>query len=324
MDRDELYKKLGKWKAALRMNQTLQANYRDEVTKHRTTRDELKEEIKEFREKAFNEKDIRDKINAEVAKLKEDRSAANTQIAELKQKRNDAWEQVKQIRNQLRALIQSQRDAKQQLKSIYPMIKQLEALDWTIMTKSMPFEQEQALMEEIDRIVDEIAAQKSTIEYDAVSLDFDEAKKQIDEFKEVAQRYHELMIQTVSDGENIHARILDLVKESEKHHEAMQDLFNQIEPLQKEEEAAHQMMVENIKELKKAFQDKFTQNPLAFFRTYIMPLLPKETKLSGKIEGGDTHLHIDLRTHAPKTNKNQGLMPDAKGRLRIGEDASKV
>ncbi len=256
LDRDALYAKLEKWKAALRMNKQLQMNYRDEITKFRDQRDEIKDQIKEIRDAALKEKDIRDSINDQVAKLKEDRSAANTQISVLKEKRNEAWEHVKQIRNTLRTIIERQKDARKQMKSLYPMIKRLEELDWTIMTKSMPFEKEQELMDEIDQIISEIAEEKDTIDFKVVSMDFEDAKKRIDELKEAAQQYHELMIQTVADGEKIHERILELVKESEPHHQAMLELFSRIDPLRAEEELAHQNMVANIKELQMLEQGK--------------------------------------------------------------------
>lgn len=246
---EQLYQQLEKWKAALHMNNNLQSNYREEVNKHRSRRDELKEEINRIREAAFKEKDLRDNINAEVAKLKEDRTAASAQIAELKVKRNESWDQVKKIRDSLKAIIALQREKKQQLKSVYPKLKRLEELDWTVMTTTMSFEKEQELMDEIDKLIDEVAVYKPLLDLGAVNLNFEEAKAKIDEFKELAQQYHELMIQTVADGEKIHERIIELVKQSDKHHEAMQQIFAQIEDIQKEEEVAHQAMVENIKEL---------------------------------------------------------------------------
>ncbi|MFX1294190.1 MAG: hypothetical protein ACFFD2_04950, partial [Promethearchaeota archaeon] len=249
IDRNQLNTSFKKWQAALQMNRKLQMNYREEIIRFKNSRDELKEEIKDIREKAFKEKEIRDKINKEVAQLKQDRSAANTQIVDLKSRRNAAWEQVKHIRNQLRDLINRQKDAKQKLKSTYPMMKQLEELDWVIMTKSMPFEKEQEIMDQIDQLINEVAKQKSYLIYDTVTLDFEEAKTQIDELKEVAQQFHDLMLQTVSDGKKIHACILDLVKESEKHHQIMQDYFDKTKPLMEKEGAAHQNMINNIKEL---------------------------------------------------------------------------
>ncbi|NVM28866.1 MAG: hypothetical protein HWN65_08480 [Candidatus Helarchaeota archaeon] len=249
IDREELYKALDKWKAALRFNQTLQSNYSDEITKWRTLRDQLKEEIKVLRDKALEEKALRDKINEKVAKLKEDRSAASSQIATLKQKRNDAWEQVKTIRAQLREIINLQREKRQQLEPIYPMMKRVEELDWTIMTKSMPFEQEEIMMDEIEKIISEISKRRQIFQGNDVNFDFEAAKKQIDEFREAAQQYHELMIQTVDDGDQIHAKILQLVQESEPHHQAMHESFAKIDEIQKEEEAAHEKFVENIKEL---------------------------------------------------------------------------
>ncbi|MHA1650627.1 MAG: hypothetical protein ACTSYB_10580 [Candidatus Helarchaeota archaeon] len=249
INKEDLFMQLEKWQAALRLNKKLQANYRDEITKYRNLRDQLKEEIKILREEALKEKQIRDSINNEVAKLKNDRSAANAQIAELKKKRNTAWEEVKKIRNSLREIINRQKDSKRKLKKVYPLMKRLEELDWTIMTKTMPFEKEQEIMNQIDQIVNEIAIHQREFDYNTITLDFEEAKKQIDELKELAQQYHELMLQTVADGEKIHARILELVKESEKHHQNMLDLFAKIEPLKEQEEEAHQNMVKNIKEL---------------------------------------------------------------------------
>ena len=249
IDIDALYKQLEKWQAALRFNKNLQSNYAQEITNWRTLRDQLKDEIKAIREEAFEEKAVRDGINAEVAQLKEDRAAANTQIATLKQKRNDAWEQVKIIRNQIREIINRQRSAREHLKPIYPMMKRIEEIDWTVMTKSMPFEQEEVLMDELERILSEISKRRQSIDFDRTLFDFEDAKKQIDEFREAAQQYHELMIQTVDDGEKIHETILNIVKKSEPHHQAMQELFSKIDEMQKEEETAHENMVENIREM---------------------------------------------------------------------------
>jgi len=36
----------------------------------------------------------------------------------------------------------------------------------------------------------------------------------------------------------------------------------------------------NLKKLKVALLDKFKENPAAFFKTYVMPLIPKNIKLN--------------------------------------------
>ncbi|MHA1267048.1 MAG: hypothetical protein ACTSRS_17550 [Candidatus Helarchaeota archaeon] len=248
-DVENLYARHKKWKAALQFNKNLQSRYTQEIAKWRTLRDQLKEEIQAIREEALAEKNKRDEINAEVARLKEDRAAANTQIALLKEKRNESWDKVKAIRERLRAIINQQKEAKQQLKPIFPLMKRLEEIEWTIITKSIPFEQEEALMDEYERIIAEISKRRKEVSLDIATINFEEAKRQIDEFRAAAQKYHELMIQTVQGGEEIHTRILSLVKKSEPHHQKMIELFSQIDQLKAEEEAAHQKMIENVKEL---------------------------------------------------------------------------
>lgn len=249
IDLEELFARLDKWKAALRFNRDLQSRYSEEITKWRTLRDQLKDEIYALRDEALEAKAKRDEINAEVAKLKVDRSAAGSQIATLKQKRNEAWNQVKNIRAQLREIINEQRDARYQLRSVYPMLRRVEELDWAIMTTSMPFTQEEAMMDEIENIINEISKTKQTVTFENITLDFEDAKRQIDEFRAAAEQYHQLMIQTVQDGDDIHASILTLVKKSEPHHQRMIEFFNKMDEIRTEEEDAHQKMMENVKEL---------------------------------------------------------------------------
>jgi len=248
-DEEKLYAQLEKWQAARRFNQNLQANYSQEITRWRTERDQFKDQIKALRENALDEKAKRDEINLEVTKLKEDRSAANTQIAELKQKRNESWEQVKNIRSKLKEIIERRKTAKEKLRPVYPLIKRMEEIDWAITTTSMPFEKEQSLMNEMENIIAEISKRQGDINLEDITIDFEEAKKQIEELKINAQQYHELMLQTVTDGAIIHNRIKELVKESEVHHLAMQDYFSKIEELRKHEEEAHQKMLDPLKEL---------------------------------------------------------------------------
>ena len=248
-DEEQLYAQLEKWLAARKFNQNLQANYSQEITSWRTQRDQFKDQIQEIRDKALEEKAKRDEINLEVTKLKEERSAANAQIAELKQKRNESWEQVKTIRSKLKEIIERRKTTKEQLRPVYPLIKRLEEIDWTIMTTSMPFEKEQGFMNEMENLITEISKRKGDLNLEDITIDFEEAKKQIEELKVNAQRYHELMLQTVADGKEIHDKFLNSVKESEPHHQAMHELFSQIEGLRKQEEEAHQNMLAPLKEL---------------------------------------------------------------------------
>lgn len=248
-DEEQLYAQLEKWQAARKFNQNLQADYSEEITKWRTQRDQFKDQIRELREKGLEEKAKRDEINSEVTKLKEDRSAANAQIAELKEKRNSSWEQVKSIRLKLKEIIERRRTAKEKLRPVYPLIKRLEEIDWTIMTTSMSFEKEQALMNDMENIIAEISKTQGDLNLEDITIDFEEAKKQIEELKVNAQQFHELMLQTVADSALIHSNFKELVQESEKHHQAMQEYFSKIEELRPQEEEAHQNMLAPLKEL---------------------------------------------------------------------------
>ena len=52
---------------------------------------------------------------------------------------------------------------------------------------------------------------------------------------------------------------------------------------------------QNVAALEDALQEAFTKNPLGFFRTYLMPLMPKESRLDV-----GTKMVVEWRTLATK------------------------
>lgn len=308
---EDLYAQHDKWKAALRFNKEMQANYAQEITKWRTQRDQLKEEIQAIREAALNEKAKRDEINAEVAILKEDRAAANVQIAFLKQKRNDAWDKVKLIRGQLRGIISQQKEAKQQLKPLYPMMKRLEEIEWNIITQSLPFKREEVLMDEFENIVNEISQRRKEVNFDITMINFEEAKQQIDEFRAAAQQYHELMVHTVEGGEKLHERIIDLGKKSEPHHQKMLEMFASIDAIKDQEEQAHQKMMDQVKEMEmlRTGYDEIIKE-LRAIEKKIGFVKAKEAMAKTRIQEAKEKQILDKKTEAALTKYKAGKKLD--------------
>ena len=51
--------------------------------------------------------------------------------------------------------------------------------------------------------------------------------------------------------------------------------------------------VENLEKLREALQAKFDKDPCAFFRTYVMPLIPKEAHL--RLAEQDSMMPVEIR-----------------------------
>ena len=78
---------------------------------------------------------------------------------------------------------------------------------------------------------------------------YQETKALVDELKNEASKYHELMLQCVRDSEETHQNLIRKVKESEKYHNEMSAKFAKCDGLRVEEKNAHQLMVESLREL---------------------------------------------------------------------------
>ncbi|MHA1784914.1 MAG: coiled-coil protein [Candidatus Helarchaeota archaeon] len=244
-----LYKQIEKWKIALSINKKMRDDSQLKIKDWKTKRDELKEEIKEHRAKALEAKLKRDKINQEITKLKNERNETNKKTQEFKKKRNELYNKTKKLRKELTQVLSEKKELKAQLEKVRKIQKKIDQLEWVHQTKPMTWEDEKGIMERIESLYSELNKFEEVQKQISLSEELNTKFKSIDEMKNEASKYHELMLQCVKESEDIHQKLIRKVKESENYHNEMSNHFAQCDKLRIEEKNAHQLMVENLREL---------------------------------------------------------------------------
>ncbi|MHA1838507.1 MAG: coiled-coil protein [Candidatus Ranarchaeia archaeon] len=183
---------------------------------------------------------LRNERNEEVAMLiesakqhQQSRDECNKKVSELKEKKVHLEKSIEKVKNELQALEQEPEDNTNLPRirtPIHVLRREIKALEWKIQTSVLPIKQEKQLVE---RVAD-------------LSEKFEIAKKSLGR-KEKTRRLERDLQRLQSKLRQLHGRIRRTVKESQKHHTAMIDIWKQVDSKKKEADQAHQTFL-GIKE----------------------------------------------------------------------------
>jgi uncharacterized coiled-coil DUF342 family protein len=180
-------------------------------------RNNLNMKVKTLRDEANSLKEKRDDINKQVQELKNMREQVTTKSKEKREK-------ITVLQDKITNLNETQPVSNVNLRKVE---KQIERLDWTIQTNSLPVKEEQEIINEIRKLETQLISQRKV-------------KKVKDELYELrsAQRTFG------SEAKTIHDKLSELAEQSQKYHLQMVSLLEQARDLQAESNEAHQKYVE--------------------------------------------------------------------------------
>ena len=246
---EAIYKDIEKWKIALSINRKMQDDAQTKAREWKAKRDELKEHIKKHRTEALEAKTKRDQVNKDITELKKERDQINKKTREFKEKRNDLYKKTKKSRKELTSVLSERKELKTQLDRVRKTQKKIDQLEWIHQTKPMSWEEEKSIMERIEALYTELNAFSEVQKNIQLSEELNEKFKRIDQMKNEASKYHEVMLQCVRESEDVHQRLIKKVKESETFHNEMTTKFAKADKVRIDEKNAHQSMVDSLREL---------------------------------------------------------------------------
>jgi len=188
-------------------------------------RNAIHEQIKTMRAEAKHLKEKRDDINQKVKELKGLREQAKS---EQKEKRA----QISKIKEKMRVVIKK--------KPFRPMVniqKDIDSLEWTIQTTSMPVKEEKALVDQI-RILESQRA----------------IHKQIQELKDTLVELQTEEKALATKAKLHHGALAELVEQGQEFHKQMFELLTKAQNLKSEADATHQKHMEFRQKANKVHQ----------------------------------------------------------------------
>jgi uncharacterized coiled-coil DUF342 family protein len=180
-------------------------------------RNSLNEKVKNLREEANSIKEKRDTINSQVQELKNIREQV---ISKSKEKR----EKISELQEKIIIINEKQPDTIGNSKRVE---KEIEKLDWTIQTNSLPIREEQELINQIRELETQLLAQKK----------IKKVKDQLYELRSAQRQFG-------SEAKTIHEKLSELAEQSQKYHLQMVGIIEKARDLQTESNEAHQKYVE--------------------------------------------------------------------------------
>jgi len=211
---DGLYRELDELKARNDSKRAEIASLREEMDDSAKKRDDLNAEVKHLSE--------------EVKKLKAKRDEFNARVKELKTKRNQLRDQAAEKRETLSKVLQQTQQMSEQLKgSVAELYKQINSLEWYIQTNPLAPKTERSIIAKISALEVDLAKHKGL-------------RSVKDKLLQLRVEVGALRLQAQATHEEL-TRIAD---ESEKIHNAMQELVKSMFSKRKEADAAHAEFVE--------------------------------------------------------------------------------
>lgn len=257
--KEKLYTDLNKCKVALKLNKEMQSKYDSEIREFKETRDEYNEKFSELIEKGKEEKILRDSYNREFQQLKQKKDDLHDQISEYKAERDSKWILYKEFKNQFRELLEEKNKLKRSSNSARKMIDTILMLDWKFQTTSMDFEEERRLVEKIEELQSKIDKNQKYQDLKMINLELDELIKNLDEFRESANHYHQLMTELYPKTEELQEKMDEVFNTADIHHEKMVQFYDEANEIKAEADKAHEQMVEKIQAvqlLRKGYESK--------------------------------------------------------------------
>ena len=211
---DTLYRELDDLRSKNTAKRAEIATLRREMDESAKKRDDLNAEVKSHSE--------------EVRKLKAKRDALNARVKELKTKRNELRSQAAEKREALSKVLQQTQQMSEQLKgSVAELYKQINSLEWYIQTNPLAPKTERSIIAKIS------------------ALEFDLAKHK--GLRSVKDKLLQLRVEVGAlriQAQATHEELTRIAEESEKMHNAMQELVKTMIGKRKEADSAHAEFLE--------------------------------------------------------------------------------
>ena len=222
---DNLYRELDDLRAKNTAKRAEIAALRKQMDDSAKRRDDLNAEVKSLSE--------------EVKKLKAKRDAGNARVKELKIKRNELRDEAAEKRETLSKVLQQTQQMSEQLKgSVAELYKQINSLEWYIQTNPLAPKTERSIIAKIS------------------ALEFDLAKHK--GLRSVKDKLLQLRVEVGAlrlQAQATHEELTRIADESEKIHNAMQELVKSMFSKRKEADAAHAEFIEKSQARREAVNE---------------------------------------------------------------------
>jgi len=189
-------------------------------------RNAIQEKIRTLRTKAAEFKEKRDELNKTVQQVKELREQARAD-------RREKCNQILALKEKLKHLSE-----KEPTRSINDLENEIEKIEWTIQTTSLPIREEKNLIDDVRALETQLSTSKKIRRLEEDLLEFQAEEKAL----ETKARLH-------------HEKLSQLALQSQNFHEKMRIPLKEIQSLRPEAEDAHQKYVE-IKQKTKPLHQK--------------------------------------------------------------------
>jgi uncharacterized coiled-coil DUF342 family protein len=211
---DDLYRELDDLRSNNAARKTEISNLRKEMDESSKKRDALNGEVKNLSE--------------EIKKLREKRDELNTRVKELKIKRDELRAQAAEKRETLSKVLQQTQQMSEQLKgSVAELYKQINSLEWYIQTNPLAPKTERSIIAKISALEVNLAKHKGL-------------RNVKDKLLQLRVEVGALRIQ----AQSTHEELIKIAEESEKIHNAMQELTKTMISKRKEADLAHAEFLE--------------------------------------------------------------------------------
>ncbi|MFX0092802.1 MAG: hypothetical protein ACFFBD_13660 [Candidatus Hodarchaeota archaeon] len=223
---DDLSKEQKRFESLLESLDASEERYQAETTKWRTERERIKS--------------MRKPLMSQAEKLREQRDELNQEVSLLKNSRQRAQDKFQNNLGALRNIHHTPDDYSHM--TIAELKYRIYELDYQIQTGGISFEEEEKLVAEISKIDQIIEEQKERGVEETEPQDEETLKKGLDLWKKKADIAHTLLEKKV-----------DLAQEK---HQELSKLYERIDKLFKQEQAAHEKFVEALKQVEKCKEQK--------------------------------------------------------------------
>jgi uncharacterized coiled-coil DUF342 family protein len=173
-------------------------------------------------------------VRDQLAEQRDKRDELNAEVARLKRLRNEEMESARALREEwegLRKVLGGSRDTA----SLEDLQQRLQALEWQQQTTSTTIDEERAILAEMERLAQAMKnAAKLGQHSKGTGEEADKLWQQMQAARSRAQEYHE--------------RMTALVEEAQQKHQAILDLSQARGPNQTEEQEAHRQFVQCLQE----------------------------------------------------------------------------
>ena len=211
---DDLYRELDDLKANNAARKAEISSLRKQMDESAKKRDVLNGEVKSLSE--------------EIKKLRDKRDELNTRVRQLKIKRDELRAQAAEKRETLSKVLQQTQQMSEQLKgSVAELYKQINSLEWYIQTNPLAPKTERSIIAKISALEVNLAKHKGL-------------RNVKDKLLQLRVEVGALRIQ----AQSTHEELIKIAEESEKIHNAMQELAKTMIGKRKEADRAHAEFLE--------------------------------------------------------------------------------